>query len=460
MILRHLSLRGLYGYMDKDIDFRSDINLIVGINGSGKTSVLNLVSWLLQPSIPHLCTTQFDQIRLDFSQDGADAVIRCTQTETEFQFFLEGTEYVDFAPLTVQLARPAASIRTLQDREEMYEAYRGLRPDAPEQKTWAALRKIPSPVVVGLERTLHSDQLELQISQSKAHSLGLPPEMIESAVERTPLRRVQQLATDAYSRYRTQLIRINEELREKMMLAAFDIGAAHTRRTKRGQSILSEAQIEQLETRVARYFAQETPAGTVRRHRKSENKTNVAKNYFTELRKLLTLSKASRRGASSEALWNLLLGQLQKMNRLFTEFERFDKKSEEAYTEIRRYLQTLNRFLKDSSKQLTYDSSANALTFDIIDAHEQTTQTSRGIEALSSGEQQIIILLTYIAFSRGTIFLIDEPEISLHPRWQEEFLDGVKDLMRQGTQLIVATHSPAIVGKYVDYCTTLLPYNQ
>src|SRR6266480_2834572 len=116
MILRQLRLRRLYGYMDKDIDFSSDINLIVGINGSGKTSVLNVVSWLLQPSIPHLCMTQFEEIRLDFSQDGKDALIRCTQIETEFQFFLEGTAYVDFAPLIVQLARPAASIRTARDR--------------------------------------------------------------------------------------------------------------------------------------------------------------------------------------------------------------------------------------------------------------------------------------------------------------------------------------------------------
>ena len=83
-----------------------------------------------------------------------------------------------------------------------------------------------------------------------------------------------------------------------------------------------------------------------------------------------------------------------------------------------------------------------------------------GVEALSSGEKQIVILFTYLAFQRGKIFVVDEPEISLHPRWQEEFLDGVKDLMRSDTQLIIATHSPAIVGKYVDYCTTLLPYNQ
>jgi len=190
---------------------------------------LNAVSWLLQPSIPDLCTTQFDEVRLDFSQDTGNACIRCTQTETEFQFFLEGPAYVDFAPLVVQLARPAAAIRTARDREEMYEVYKGLRPDADEQKTWSALRRISSPIVVGLERTLRSDQLELQVSQAKAHSLGFVPQAFEPGVEGLPLQRVQQLTGEAYSRYRTRLIGINEELREEIMLSAFDIGTSPTR---------------------------------------------------------------------------------------------------------------------------------------------------------------------------------------------------------------------------------------
>ena len=128
--------------------------------------------------------------------------------------------------------------------------------------------------------------------------------------------------------------------------------------------------------------------------------------------------------------------------------------------EIRQYLDTLNRFLKDSAKRIRFDPNTNSLTFDIIDANGRPTEISRRVEALSSGEKQVVILFTYLAFQRGKIFVVDEPEISLHPRWQEEFLDGVKDLMRSDTQLIIATHSPAIVGKYVDYCTTLLPYNQ
>jgi transposase InsO family protein len=60
----------LHGYLDKDIRFNSDINLLVGINGSGKTSVLNIISWLLQPAIPHLCVTEFKELVASMSRKG------------------------------------------------------------------------------------------------------------------------------------------------------------------------------------------------------------------------------------------------------------------------------------------------------------------------------------------------------------------------------------------------------
>jgi predicted ATPase len=462
MLVRHLSIKNLHGYMNKEIEFLPDINLVVGINGSGKTSVLNVVSWLLQPSIAHLCMTEFSEITLDFLQDEVPARIRCTQTDTEFRLYLEGEPYVDFKPLVVQLARPAASIRTAAEREDIYGTYKSLRPDINEQKTWAALRRIPSPIVVGLERTLRSDQLELHVSQSKAPSLGISPEMAESAMEMPPLRRVQQLASEAYSRYRTQLIRINDDLRDNVMLAAFDIGEAPVakKRRRRKDDVLTDAQIEALEQRVSRYFAQEAQGRRVTSKRKTQDRTAVAKSYFDRLRKLLDLSKGPAQTASNEALWDVISGQFRKMNQLFAEFESFDRKSERAYDEIRRYLATLNRFLKDSAKRLSFKPDSSALGFEIVNATGRPDGVIRSVESLSSGEKQILILFTYLAFSRGKIFIIDGPEISLHPKWQEEFLKGVKELMPSRTQLIIATHSPAIVGRNIEYCKTLLPYNQ
>jgi predicted ATP-binding protein involved in virulence len=49
MKILSLRIKGLYGYLDKDIDFNTDINLLVGINGSGKTSVFNLINSKLSP---------------------------------------------------------------------------------------------------------------------------------------------------------------------------------------------------------------------------------------------------------------------------------------------------------------------------------------------------------------------------------------------------------------------------
>ncbi len=76
------------------------------------------------------------------------------------------------------------------------------------------------------------------------------------------------------------------------------------------------------------------------------------------------------------------------------------------------------------------------------------------IENLSSGEKQIVFrggfLLQNQMTSEGSIILVDEPELSLHPKWQMEILSFLKNLFinkdgEQTSQLIVATHSPFII---------------
>lgn len=69
------------------------------------------------------------------------------------------------------------------------------------------------------------------------------------------------------------------------------------------------------------------------------------------------------------------------------------------------------------------------------------------IEDLSAGEKQIFFrggsLLQNI--KDNTIVLIDEPEISLHPEWQQKILDFYKNI-NNDNQFIFATHSPQIVS--------------
>ena len=76
-------------------------------------------------------------------------------------------------------------------------------------------------------------------------------------------------------------------------------------------------------------------------------------------------------------------------------------------------------------------------------------------ESLSSGEKQIIyiFLKVVIASNSGAIILMDEPEISLHLSWQEKLLTEIRKI-NDISQIIIVTHSPAIVMKGWLDCLT------
>lgn len=76
------------------------------------------------------------------------------------------------------------------------------------------------------------------------------------------------------------------------------------------------------------------------------------------------------------------------------------------------------------------------------------------IDELSSGEKQIVFRGSFLLKDKksieGAYVLIDEPEISLHPKWQLEILPFIKRLFTdengiQTSQIIIATHSPFII---------------
>jgi predicted ATPase len=70
-------------------------------------------------------------------------------------------------------------------------------------------------------------------------------------------------------------------------------------------------------------------------------------------------------------------------------------------------------------------------------------------DALSAGEKQMLSFIAYNAFYRDAVFVIDEPELSLHVDWQRQLFSI---LMKQQTtnQFVIATHSPFIYSKYPD----------
>lgn len=82
------------------------------------------------------------------------------------------------------------------------------------------------------------------------------------------------------------------------------------------------------------------------------------------------------------------------------------------------------------------------------------------LTALSSGEQHEIIMIFDLLFNvkRGGLVLIDEPEISLHIVWQQQFIaDVLKIAQLVGFQFVIATHSPQIIDGFWPQAQRLGP---
>ena len=95
---------------------------------------------------------------------------------------------------------------------------------------------------------------------------------------------------------------------------------------------------------------------------------------------------------------------------------------------------------------------------DNIDGHKAILFSKNGkeisIDALSSGEKQIVyrgcFLLKDANAMNGAFVFIDEPEISLHPKWQMKVMDYYKGIFtdesgKQTSQIFAVTHSPFII---------------
>ena len=67
----------------------------------------------------------------------------------------------------------------------------------------------------------------------------------------------------------------------------------------------------------------------------------------------------------------------------------------------------------------------------------------------SSGEQEILnfLLGIFCLNVQGGVVFIDEPEVHLHPKWQNLLIDIITDLSAsRGVQFIITTHSPSFVN--------------
>ena len=109
----------------------------------------------------------------------------------------------------------------------------------------------------------------------------------------------------------------------------------------------------------------------------------------------------------------------------------------------------INNCLKDfyGEKKYIVDINKHLDKITLNGKHKPT------IDKISDGVLHCLSLATYICKNRnsnGAYFLIDEPEISLHPRAQLEFSKFLDNNINNINQVFIATHSPFIVKSFIE----------
>ena len=130
------------------------------------------------------------------------------------------------------------------------------------------------------------------------------------------------------------------------------------------------------------------------------------------------------------------------INEKFLDLNDIAEGRQESAGRIEKYKQIYNDFLTDK-KFIGIDNNTFEPIFELNDTLEHID-----VSKLSLGEKQVFYkggsLIQY-GENEEPIVLIDEPETSMHPEWQQKILKYYKNINPKA-QFIFATHSPHIVS--------------
>jgi predicted ATP-dependent endonuclease of OLD family len=432
MILKQLSLVKLHGALTLDVEFNDPVTLLIGINGSGKTSALDVIDVLLRPDMRKLATLNYESLALTLDEKGTRYVLSAQKTEKRVTIAISGGSK-EYKPITIDLMKNIDP----EDDEATNAAYSDLGPEEHERPMWDLLKSFAKPTVIALDRTISAESDDRKYLD--AQNVGTQRRLRL----RSPLARVHEVTSGKFAEYRLKAIANDDELKAQIVMAALQESNVFPQSGP--VKPMTKKAITKLEEKIVTYLSRTIKSGDV---------AAQVKNFF---RSSMLVSQRHRVPKHQhDLLLDFVAARYQQVENLAKAFNDYETKNDVAFNSLRNYLVTVNAFFSDSKKELYFDESTGRLVFAFVAAGVRT-HLARPISHLSSGERQLLILFTFLAFASNpdSVFIVDEPELSLHPKWQHEFLGAFIKLRPPSAQLLLATHSPDIVGKFKSTCVTL-----
>jgi predicted ATPase len=412
--LKDVTITGFWGQHSINTDFNEDVNIFIGRNGTGKTTFINLLQAVLSVDLELLHSLQFDKIIINLKNGNKSRKVEVEKLADNLQY----------KEIIYKIGAKKHNLPIIPTRELKYIHKRNgrLHPRFYReiQEIKLTLSKLINVSYLSVNRDLTDEykenrreeisniidaRLEELINDLTTYQLQLETELskLSKKFQEDVLR--SMLFNEDFD-----FVKVNEPV--KLDIRRIGIGL---KQAYRGLGILDNQTDEAIDRHIE---AIKKAANSINESVKDKDK-GVYPNDVTPL---------------------TLLRRTRRINELSFELEENKKR---IFVRLDDFINLLNEF-HDTKYFSLQDSKSGGISIIKDD-------TSIPISQLSSGEKQLIILLTEALLQKGqeTLFIADEPELSLHIEWQRKVISSIKKL-NPNSQVVVATHSPEIVGKFKE----------
>lgn len=442
MKLKTFKAKNVFGYLDFNINFNEDLTLLYGINGSGKTTALKLIQAILTPSFKDFHTIKYDELMLSYIDNDKTIRIEIKKNNNDINIRIY-TGKEKHSELTIPQIRQD-ELEYIIEKDESY--FNEFLIENREEDVIDFLTNIKQPLFLGLDRrNEHNNDIDYERNILKRKIIIDSHGRKRTAIRRNKyikgslgisLMESELLVQDTYRRIRTHEDRQRDKLRNELLLTSFnyiDLDTVSFSELKKPNYLAN------IISRKSEIIQNISNLGT--NSKELINKTN---SFFEKLEELK--EKSEKKENEDEAFIDIELitnkVQIDRMEKLLKTIDEHKSIVDKHFEPINKFLAIINKFFENSGKSIEIDTVGHIKI-------KKPNGKYDSIEALSSGERQLIIIFIHLIFEkRGSkVFIIDEPELSLHIHWQSIFTESIIEISPK-TQFILATHSPEIVAGF------------